>query len=100
MNKLILALPVAMALAFPAAASAQQQEGLINVTVSADNTDVLNELQLSAPINVQVPIGIAANVCGIDANLLAQQKQEDENVTCEAQNSTQAFANLVSRQVN
>ena len=98
MKKLILALPVAMALAFPAAASAQQQEGLVNVTVN--NEDLLNELQLTAPVTVEVPVGIAANVCDIDANVLAQQKQDDEDVTCEAQNSTEAFANLVSRQQN
>jgi hypothetical protein len=30
----------------------------------------------------------------------AKQKKEDEEVTCEAKNSTQAFANLVSRQQN
>ena len=38
--------------------------GLVNVTV----TDVLSGDQ----VNVQVPIGVAANVCGVQANLLAQ----------------------------
>ena len=38
--------------------------GLVNVTV----TDVLSHDQ----INVQVPIGVAANVCGVQANVLAQ----------------------------
>jgi len=38
--------------------------GLVNVTV----TDVLSNDQ----INVQVPVGVAANVCGVQANVLAQ----------------------------
>jgi hypothetical protein len=38
--------------------------GLVNVTVF----DVLN----NTDVNVQVPIGVAANVCGVQANVLAQ----------------------------
>ncbi|MDQ3320569.1 MAG: hypothetical protein M3515_10150 [Actinomycetota bacterium] len=38
--------------------------GLVNVIV----TDVLNDAQ----VNVQIPIGVAANVCGVQANVLAQ----------------------------
>jgi hypothetical protein len=38
--------------------------GLVNVTV----TDVLNGNE----VNVQIPIGVAANVCGVQANVLAQ----------------------------
>lgn len=38
--------------------------GLVNITI----TDVLNNAQIS----VQVPIGVAANVCGVQANVLAQ----------------------------
>jgi hypothetical protein len=37
--------------------------GLVNITI----VDVLNDNQ----INVQVPIGVAANVCGVQANVLA-----------------------------
>jgi hypothetical protein len=98
MKKLILAVPFVMALAFSPAAYAQQQEGLVTVNVS--NNEILEELQLSAPVDVQVPIGIAANVCGIDANVIAEQRKDDENWSCEAENTSQAFANLVSRQQN
>jgi hypothetical protein len=38
--------------------------GLVNITI----VDILNDNQ----INVQVPIGVAANVCGVQANVLAQ----------------------------
>src|SRR5687768_10196841 len=97
MNKLFLAVPFAMALVV-SGASAQQQEGLVTVNVS-DN-EVLNELNLQAPITVQAPIGIAAQVCGLDANVIAQQRKDDENFACEAENSSQAFANLVTKQQN
>jgi hypothetical protein len=49
--------------------------GLVNVTV----TDVLSHDQ----INVQVPIGVAANVCGVQANVLAQGGLQ-EPVDCTA----------------
>jgi hypothetical protein len=40
--------------------------GLVNITV----VDVLN----NNDVNVQVPIGIAANVCGINAAVIAHQE--------------------------
>jgi hypothetical protein len=49
--------------AMPALAQ-PQQNGLVNITI----TDVLNNNQ----VNVQVPIGVAANVCGVQANVLAR----------------------------
>jgi len=51
------------------AASAQNQSGLVNVAV-VDNT-------------VQIPIGIAANVCGVSVNLLAQATSTNP-VSCTA----------------
>ena len=47
-----------MALALTTAASAQNQSGLVNVAVVNNN--------------VQIPIGIAANVCGVTVNVLSQ----------------------------
>ena len=52
-----------------APASAQQQSGLVNVAV-VNNT-------------VQVPIGVAANVCGIQVGILAEQLQQGP-VNCTA----------------
>jgi len=97
MNNLFLAVPFAMAVML-SGASAQQQEGLVTVNVS--DTEVLNELNLDAPITVEAPVGIAAQVCGLDANVIAKQKKDDEEFSCEAENSSQAFANLVSKQQN
>lgn len=38
-------------------------------------------------VNVAVPIGIAANVCGVNAAVLAQDLAQDGSATCEAQNA-------------
>jgi hypothetical protein len=51
--------------AAPANAAPVVTGGLVNVTI----TDVLSGDQ----INAQIPIGVAANVCGVAANVLAQR---------------------------
>lgn len=57
---LALSLAALLVLAFAGPAAAQpQQEGLVNVNIS----DVI----------VQLPIGIAANLCEVNANVLAEQ---------------------------
>jgi hypothetical protein len=53
----------------------REMMALINIFV----TDVLNNNQ----VNVQVPIGVAANVCGVQANILAQGGVQ-EPVDCTA----------------
>lgn len=83
----------AAALAALAAPAAAQQSGLVNVDVS----NVLNNLDLDLLNNslnnntVQVPIGIAANVCGVDANVLAAQRKSDSPATCMATNTSTAL---------
>jgi hypothetical protein len=60
-----------------APALAQQQEGLINVNVSDVDVGVI--------ANVQVPVAIAANVCGVAVNVLAQQLPGDVECDADAQ---------------
>lgn len=67
---------LAAGIAAPSAGAAPVITGeLVNVTV----TDVLSHDQIS----VQVPIGVAANVCGVQANVLAQGGLQ-EPVDCTA----------------
>ena len=61
---------VSLSLAAPASA---QQNGLVNVDVDITDNQVL----------VQVPIGVAANVCGVNAAVLATGDQSTDPV-CEA----------------
>jgi hypothetical protein len=51
--------------ALPAQSAPVVTGGLVNVTI----TDVLSHDQ----INAQIPIGVAANVCGVAANVLAER---------------------------
>ncbi len=54
---------LAVGAAAPASAQPLVTGGLVNITI-VDAVDLRN-------VNVQVPIGVAANVCGIQANVLA-----------------------------
>jgi hypothetical protein len=78
------------------AAYAQQQEGLVNVAIN--DTSILNDLKLSAPVTVQVPANVAANVCGIDANVLAEQVKTNPTYSCEAKQNAQALSQFVVKQ--
>lgn len=96
MKKTVATLAGACVLGWAGFATAQTQEGLVNVNVS--DVEILNELNLNAPITVQAPIGVAANVCGIDANVLARQSKGDSSFSCEAETTSEAFNRIVSRQ--
>jgi hypothetical protein len=62
-------------LAFSAPAFAQTQEGLVNVNVSG--------------VLVQVPVGIAANICDTNVNALAEQLRLG-GAECDAQATSDA----------
>ena len=104
MRKTIIAAALAAA-ATPAIAQIDVSQGLVDVTIQ-DVTilnDFLNDAQIAAlngvavPVNVQVPVGVAAAVCGIDANVLASQKKAGD-ATCTATNGSKALAQQVVKQ--
>ena len=87
-------------LAFNAPALAQQS-GLVNVNLG--NVNVLNNLakNLSVdvkniPVTVQVPIGVAANICNINANVLAKQLKNG-TTNCDAKSSSKALTQVVQK---
>lgn len=108
MKKLTAALASAAmlaALAAPAAAQIGNSQGLVNVTVQ-DVTildDFLNDTQIAAlnnlnvPITVQVPIGVAANVCNVSAAVLA--RGGPAGGSCDAKSGSRALAQSVNRQM-
>ena len=73
---------VSAALAIPSSAPAQPvvTGGLVNVTLS-DVVDINNNNVIA-----QVPIGVAANVCGVSAAVLAHNRQNTDPV-CTATNN-------------
>lgn len=83
-----------------APAVAQQQNGLVNVNlgdVTVQLQNLLNNNQISIPATVQVPIGIAANVCGVTVAALVQRVKGGNN-SCDARTANAALARIVSRQ--
>ena len=99
MRKILIAGALALGTASITAPAAAQQNGLVNVDVSnvANNLD-LDLLNNSLNNNtVQVPIGVAANVCGINANVLAQQAKGG-NATCEAKSVSKALKQAAKKQ--
>jgi len=89
----------------PALAQLDVSQGLVDVTIQNVTIldDFLNDTQIAAlndigvPITVQVPVGVAANVCGVDANVLASQKKNGD-ATCNATSGSQALAQSVIKQ--
>lgn len=93
--------------AVPAASQNNDNNGLVVVDLSDSNVEVLNNLarnlnlevnnnnvEALKNINVQVPIGLAAAICDVNANVLAKQRKDD-NYSCTAKNNTTALTKAV-----
>jgi hypothetical protein len=107
MRKIMTAAAVAVAIAAtPAVAQISASPGLVSVTVQ--DVSILNNFlnhdqiaalnNLSVPVTVQVPVGVAATVCDVSANVLAKQKKAG-GATCAAKNGSKALAQSVSKQL-
>jgi hypothetical protein len=67
---------LAIGLAAAPAASAQQQ-GLVNVEISNNNVAI--------PVTVTVPVNAAANICGVDVDVLSNAVIDNaQPVNCDA----------------
>lgn len=104
MRKIMIAAALAAA-ATPSFAQIGNSQGLVNVTVT-DVTildDFLNDTQITAlnnlsfPITAQVPISVAANVCGTTVALLSAQRKAGD-AACTATSGSDALAKQVVRQ--
>ena len=75
-----------------------QDVSILNGFLNNDQISALNNL--GVPITVNVPVGIAANVCGVNANVLAAQKKTGA-ATCAAKTGSKALAqNIISQKLN
>jgi hypothetical protein len=98
---------VLTAAAVPALAQVNTGSGNGLVAVNVQDVSILNNFlngaqvaalnNLSVPVTVQVPIGVAANVCGVNANVLAHQRNGG-TATCTAKSGSRALANAVASQ--
>ena len=63
------------------------QQGLVNVS--------LTNIKAQIPVSVALPIGVAANVCGTNANILAHQVQSG-SANCNAQTTADAITRVLA----
>ena len=104
MRKIMIAAALAAA-ATPAFAQIGNSQGLVNVTVTDVSilNNFLNDTQiaalnnLSVPITAQVPISVAANVCGTTVALLSAARKTGD-AACTATSGSDALAKQVTRQ--
>ena len=88
----------------PATAQIAVQPGLVNVAIGdvtllnnfLNNDQIAALNNLNVPINVQVPIGVAANVCGVSAAVLGKAGSAAK---CDAKSGSRALAQAVNRQL-
>ena len=106
MRKLTLAVASA-ALACSTAPALAQNSGLVVVDLSGANLELLNNLAQNLNISdvnvlrnvqVQVPVGLAAAICDVNANVLAQQRKTGGS-KCTAVNQTSALTNAVRQKM-
>lgn len=60
------------------------------------DVDVQDVIDIGA---VQVPVGVAATVCNVQANVLSADNKSD-GAECEAQSISQALTQIVQRSIN
>ena len=75
-----------------------QDVSVLNDSLNENEVEILNNNNVAVPVSVQVPIGIAANVCGIAANVLAADLKQDGEAECTATSGSRALGQQVLRQ--
>ena len=103
MRKIMMAAALALgttAIAAPATAQLVGG-GLVVVNISNVANNLAQNLSVDVsriPVSVNVPIGIAANICpDVTAAVLAEQRKNNGTVSCTATNTTQGLSQIVGR---
>ena len=103
-RKAWIAFPFAAAVLGYSLPSSAQQTGLVNVDLRNAKilNNVANHLNVNVsdvPITVQVPIDVAANVCGVAIDLLSKAVNRG-GASCYAQGNSKALDKAVQRVMN
>ena len=102
MKRVLASAALAAALTFGGSASAQLVNvptGLVVVNLSDVNVDIAKNLNVNVsdiPVTVQVPISVAATVCDVAVNVLADMRK-DGGATCDATSTNDALNRIVDR---
>lgn len=76
-----------------------QANAMVSVDLSKVAPSIATNIKVDAsavPLSVQVPVGVAANVCGVSASTLAQQSG---GAACQATSTTAALDQAVQKQM-
>lgn len=77
------------------------QGSLVNVEVRNVANDIARNINVDVsqvPVTVQVPVGVAATVCGVAASVLGQTRDAG-NAACTASSTSTALDQIVLRQI-
>ena len=77
-----------------------QQSGLVNVDIRNVANNLAQNLKVDVnriPVTVQVPVAVAANVCGVAANVLGTQAAGGSS--CTATTTSDALNQIVQNQL-
>jgi hypothetical protein len=89
------------ACALAASGAFAQQSGLVNVDVHNVANNIAKNINVNVsqvPVTVQAPIGVAATVCGVAANVLGQQHGSGSG-SCTATSTSSALDQIVMAQL-
>ena len=101
-KKILISAVFAAAVSTPAYAQVNANNlvnvNISNVTVIAELEEIISDNNVVIPAQIQVPIGVAANVCpDVTAAVLAQQIKDTGSATCNAEQASQALARQIVR---
>lgn len=87
--------------ALAAAPAFSQQSGVVNVDIRNVANNIAQNLKVDVsqiPVTVQAPVSVAANVCGVAANVLGQQTTGGSG-SCTATTTSAALNDIVQQQI-
>jgi hypothetical protein len=98
-------MPIAIAAVMAASPALAQQSGggLVVVNISNVANNIARDLDVNVsniPVTVQVPVSVAAAVCGLTVNALATQGRGGDTRTCDATSNNAALNRIVQRQLS
>ena len=96
---------IATAAVFAATPVLAQQNGLINIDLSglsvADRAEIAKDINVDVsqiPVNVQVPVSVAAAICNVPVNVLAKSKSKGDTA-CAPTAGSAAINSAVQKQL-
>jgi hypothetical protein len=98
-NKCAVSLLTALLALAPAFA---QQSGLVNVNLTNVKTDIAKNINVNVsqiPVTIQVPVAVAANVCGVAVDVLTSEATIGD-AKCDAKTTNDDLNKIVQTQLN